>query len=82
MFPGAFCFVSKDAQYISQVPDACKEEEEHADALCTLTSIVQEELRDARAEIENSAEIPEDLTPKVEVNNILSSTTMVLWLFR
>jgi hypothetical protein len=59
--------VCKDRQYICNVPQARKEEEQHAEAICRFASPVQYELRQARGNVGDGAEPAKDLPEHVEL---------------
>ena len=70
--PRAARLVSKDAKHIRQIPNAREEEEEQADAVGGFAAVVEQELGDAGAEVEDGAEVAEDLAPEVEVEGRVS----------
>lgn len=68
--PSATGLVSKNAEDIGEIADAGEEEEEDADALGAFPAVVEEQLRHARAEIKDRAEVAKYLTPDVNVKRI------------
>lgn len=60
-------FVGENAHGVCDVADAAEDEEQDADALGAFPAVVEHDLRDARSEIERSAEVAEELTPEFEV---------------
>lgn len=67
MLTATLRLIRKDTQHIRQVPDTSEEEEEHADTFGRFSSEVEHKLWDPGAEIKDSADVPEDLAPEVEV---------------
>lgn len=59
--------VREDAQHVGEVADTGEEEEEHGDALGALAAVVEEQLGHARSEVQDSADVAEDLAEDVEV---------------
>ena len=57
----------KDAQHERQVSEAGEEEEQGVQAFGRLAAAVEQDLRDAGAEVEDGADVAEDLAPGVEV---------------
>ena len=55
----------KDAEHVGEVPDTREEEEEEGDALGGFAAVVQQDLREAAAEVEGGAEVAEDLAEDV-----------------
>jgi hypothetical protein len=62
---------SKDTEHICQVSDAGEEEEQGIKAFSTLATVIEQELRDAAAEVKCSAQVAEYLTDNVEVQVIV-----------
>lgn len=54
-------FVGEDREDVCEIADAGEEEKEHRDSLGGFTAVVEEELGDAGGEVENCAEVAEDL---------------------
>lgn len=57
----------EDAQDESEVAEAGEEEEEGVEALGALAAVVEQDLRHAAAEVEDRADVAEDLAPEAEV---------------
>lgn len=53
--PSAAGFVGEDAKIVGEVADACKEEEEGADAVGAFPAVIEEQLRHTRTEVEDCA---------------------------
>lgn len=60
-----------DGEHVREVSDAGEDEEQHRHTLGGLAPEVQEDLREAAAEIQERAEIPEYLAERVEAQNVL-----------
>lgn len=71
--------IGKNRENISQIPDTREQEKEHGYPFRALATVVEKQLWDARAEIEYSAEVPEDLAPEGEFHNIVGGR--VFWVF-
>lgn len=66
MLSGTMRLIREDREHVRQVPDAREQEEEHGDALGRFAPVVEQDLRHARPEIENCAQVAEDLAPEGE----------------
>lgn len=62
--------ISHDTHDIRQVPDAGKQEKQQRHALGALATPVQQDLRHARAKVEEGAQVAEDLAPDVEAEGV------------
>lgn len=58
--------VGKNAQHKHKVADACEEEKQDADSLRAFAAVIEQELGDARAEVESSAKVAGYLAPENE----------------
>lgn len=63
--PSAKGLVGENAEDVREVTDASEEEKEDANALGTFPAVVEEQLRHARAKVEDRAEVAKYLTPDV-----------------
>lgn len=63
---GATGLICKNAEDVCQVAGAGEQEEEHADALCAFPAVVEQQLRNAGAEVKSCAEVSKDLAGGVE----------------
>lgn len=57
----------KYATHVRRIPHACEQEKQHADPLGALAPVIQQQLRDAGTEVEDGAEVAEDLAVQVEM---------------
>lgn len=65
-----FRVICEDRHVVCQVADTGEQKEEQGDAFCGFSSVVQQDLRDARGEIEDCAEVAEDLAQEVELERL------------
>lgn len=68
--PLALGVEGEDGQRVGEVSEAGEQEEEHAEALGRLAPPVEQQLRQARAQVQRRAEVPEDLAPEVEPDGL------------
>lgn len=65
--PGATGLVGENAEDVREVTDASEEEKEYADSFRTFPAVIEEQLRHARAKVEDRAEVAKYLTPDVNM---------------
>lgn len=59
--------ISEYTHHIRQIPHARKQEKKHANPLGTFAAVVQQQLGNAGAKVEDGAKVAEDLAPEVKV---------------
>ena len=82
VFVLALGLIGEDGEDVGDVSEAGKEEEEHAKPISRLASPVKNELRKARSDIGDSAEISKDLAKKIELQRILLFATSLILVAR
>lgn len=70
--------VHQDAKYVCKIPKTCKQEEQHADALGGLATIVEEKLRYAGTQVEDSTDVAGDLAPEIEVQSRIGGVVVAV----